>query len=292
MARLKPRLTTTLAYLTLLAAPLAFAGPAPGRASHARGHSHPRSPTESSLFSTQLRSVPAHVQAGRPATLALRVQDAQGQPVPTLSLSHGRPMHLFVISNDLQSFAHLHPEPRGGEFALEHTFEAGGDYTLFVDYARPGGGDAPVERHALRVEGPARPEGVLTETPATQHSGGLAFTLHGGDTVHAGAGAHLHVAVADAATGRPVEDLEPYLGAMAHFVVLSADGKDFLHVHPLDTKPGQGVAAHAVFPRAGLYKLWVQVQRQGRVVTVPFVLRVQAADASRPVAAPAHGTHE
>jgi hypothetical protein len=243
------------------------------------------------MFSTQLRSVPSHVQAGRPATLALRVQDARGQPVPTLSLSHGKPMHLFVISNDLQSFAHVHPEPRGAEFALEHTFETGGDYTLFVDYARPAGGDAPVERHALRVEGPARPGGALTETPATQHSGGLAFTLHGGDAVRAGAGAHLHVAVADVATGRPVEDLEPYLGAMAHFVVLSADGKDFLHVHPLDTRPGQGVAAHAVFPRAGLYKLWVQVQRQGRVVTVPFVLRVQAADASRPVAAPAHGAH-
>ena len=291
MTRLKPRLTTTLAYLTLLAAPLAFAGPAPGKESHARGHSHPQPTTKSSMSSTQLRSTPSPAQAGKPTTLALRVRDAQGQPVPTLSLSHGKPMHLFVISNDLQSFAHLHPEPRGGEFALEHTFETGGDYTLFVDYARPGGGDAPVERHALRVEGPARPEAALTETHGTQHSGGLAFTLHGGDAVHAGAGAHLHVAVADAATGRPVEDLEPYLGAMAHFMVLSADGKDFLHVHPLDTKPGQGVAAHAVFPRAGLYKLWIQVQRQGRVVTVPFVMRVQAVDASKPVAAPAHGVH-
>ncbi|WP_426754623.1 hypothetical protein [Myxococcus sp. Y35] len=235
------------------------------------------------MFSTQLRSTSSPVQAGKPTTLALQVRNAQGQPVPTLPLSHGKPMHLFIISKDLQRFEHLHPEPRGDEFVLEHTFDTGGDYTLFVDYARPGG-SAPVERHALRVEGPPRPTAALAETSGTQHSGGLAFTLHGADAVRVGAGARLHIAVADAATGRPVDDLEPYLGAMAHFVVLSEDGQDFLHVHPLDTKAGQGVAAHAVFPRAGLYKLWVQVQRQGQVVTVPFVLRVQ-------VGAPPQGAH-
>ncbi|WP_375757545.1 hypothetical protein [Corallococcus exercitus] len=243
------------------------------------------------MLSTQLRSNPSPVQAGKPATLALRVRDARGQPVPTLDLSHGKPMHLFLISKDLRSFAHVHPEAREGEFALEHTFESGGEYMVLVDYARPGG-SAPVDRHPLRVEGPSRPSTALAVTPATQRSDGLVFTLHGGDAARAGAGgAHLHFAIADAATGRPVDDLEPYLEAMAHFAVLSEDGKDFLHVHPLDSKPGQGVAAHAVFPRAGLYKLWVQVQRQGRVVTVPFVLRVQPADASGPVGVPGHGAH-
>src|SRR5689334_17812747 len=82
VARLIPRLTTALAYLTLLAAPLALAGSAPGKT------------TESSMPSTQLRSSPSPAQAGKPTTLALRVRDAQGHAVPRLSLSHGKPMHL------------------------------------------------------------------------------------------------------------------------------------------------------------------------------------------------------
>lgn len=36
------------------------------------------------------------------------------------------------------------------------------------------------------------------------------------------------------------------------------------------------VSAHTTFPDAGLYKLWAQFQRGGRVITVPFVVRVAA----------------
>jgi len=41
------------------------------------------------------------------------------------------------------------------------------------------------------------------------------------------------------------------------------------------TKPSESeVAAHTSFPRAGLYKVWAQFQRNNRVITVPFVVRV------------------
>lgn len=70
-------------------------------------------------------------------------------------------------------------------------------------------------------------------------------------------------------------DLEPYLGAMAHVMVLSADGRDFVHVHAVDSRSSASrMSAHAVFPRAGLYKLWAQLQRQGKVATIPFVVRL------------------
>ena len=34
------------------------------------------------------------------------------------------------------------------------------------------------------------------------------------------------------------------------------------------------VSAHTNFPRPGLYKIWAQFRRSGRVITVPFVVRV------------------
>ncbi len=40
------------------------------------------------------------------------------------------------------------------------------------------------------------------------------------------------------------------------------------------------VMGHTEFPTGGLYKLWGQFQRNGKVITVPFVVNVAAADAA------------
>ena len=71
-------------------------------------------------------------------------------------------------------------------------------------------------------------------------------------------------------------DLEPYLGAPGHLVIASADLGDIVHSHPADVSSrGPAVAFEAVFPRAGLYKLWLRVQRAGRVETLTFVIAVE-----------------
>ena len=42
-----------------------------------------------------------------------------------------------------------------------------------------------------------------------------------------------------------------------------------------DSKPSSSeVLAHTAFSRPGLYKLWAQFQRNGKVIVVPFVVRV------------------
>ena len=75
--------------------------------------------------------------------------------------------------------------------------------------------------------------------------------------------------------GKAVADLEPYLGAMGHLVIISTDGRDYVHAHPLSevkTAPEGVVEFAAHFPKAGIYKAWGQFQRGGSVFTVPFVL--------------------
>ena len=75
--------------------------------------------------------------------------------------------------------------------------------------------------------------------------------------------------------GKAVNDLESYLGAMGHLVVLSADGKKFVHAHPEANAPDKNVVTFmAHFTAAGIYKGWGQFQRAGKVVTIPFVLNV------------------
>ena len=53
-----------------------------------------------------------------------------------------------------------------------------------------------------------------------------------------------------------------------------ADGHSHSTMEGVTTKPSASeVAAHTSFPRAGLYKVWAQFQRGGKVITVPFTVR-------------------
>ncbi|MCY1078820.1 hypothetical protein [Archangium lansingense] len=298
-----PSLTQALVHLMLLGAVTAptgvLAGTHDARA-HATSASHAHHTQEDTdMYRTDVQMHPTPVQADQPVTLTITVRDGHGRAVSQLTPSHEKPMHLLVISKDLSHFAHLHPFVDGASFRAQHTFEEAGAYFLFVDYQQPGRGQV-VDRHSVHVAGAARPAAVaLTESPRTQRADGLELTLRSVGEIRGGEAATLHFDVTDVETGKPVGDLEPYLGAMAHFMVLSADGQDFVHVHALDTRSASRVSAHAVFPRPGLYKLWVQVQRRGAVVTVPFVLRVGVVDArpearsgSGPKAPGGHAHHQ
>jgi hypothetical protein len=86
----------------------------------------------------------------------------------------------------------------------------------------------------------------------------------------------------------PVNDLEPYLGAWAHIMIVSEDRQEFIHAHPLDevntehTHALAGPSPAAIstttgFRRPGVYRLWLQFQRQGKVITVPYTFRVTPA---------------
>ncbi|HYJ47226.1 MAG TPA: cupredoxin domain-containing protein, partial [Pyrinomonadaceae bacterium] len=168
----------------------------------------------------------------------------------------------------------------------------------------PPGSKTVVEQFELSVEGPTRPRvRLLADESLTKEMEGLRVTASSDRPLRAGEDLRLTFALADAASGQPVNNLQLYLGALAHFVVISEDLKDFIHAHPLDAgevfdpsqdpsqhlhDPGQlakklvgpspsEVSADVNFPHAGLYKLWAQFQRDGRVINVPFVLNVMEA---------------
>jgi hypothetical protein len=198
-------------------------------------------------------------------------------------------MHVMIVSRDLRHFAHVHPSVEGESYRLEHTFSEGGEYVVVLDYQEPGRGQV-VDRHRIEVEGPTRASAPLEESPREQRADGIQLSLTIDRELRAGEGAMLHFTVTDVATTEPVDDLELYLGARAHFMALSADGENFVHIHALEGDRPSALSAHAVFPQQGLYKLWAQVQRRGAVVTVPFVLRV-GAPVNEGTAAHGHAHH-
>jgi hypothetical protein len=83
--------------------------------------------------------------------------------------------------------------------------------------------------------------------------------------------------VEDARSGAPITDLQPYLGAQGHLMIISEDLADGLHSHPVaivSSASGPDVVFQVRFPRAGMYRLWFQVQRGDEVATFPFTVPV------------------
>jgi hypothetical protein len=69
---------------------------------------------------------------------------------------------------------------------------------------------------------------------------------------------------------------------MAHGVFISEDSDTFLHCHPeqlMSPEPtargGPDIPFATFFPRPGLYKLWVQFKRHGRMGLVSYVVAVK-----------------
>jgi hypothetical protein len=83
----------------------------------------------------------------------------------------------------------------------------------------------------------------------------------------------LTVTLSDEKTGAPVLDLQPFLGGPAHMLMVRADLSDAIHAHPEQiAAAGPTVTFHPLIPADGAYKVWIQVQRAGQVITAPFVV--------------------
>ena len=199
-------------------------------------------------------------------------------PVPGLQVVHEKPFHLFVVGRDLEYFRHLHPERvAAGSFELQHALPPG-EYMLIADFLPIGGTSQMVQRAVLsgRLSGAADAGPVSPpNTPRRMTVDGLTVSLETGP-IRVGRDVQLTFTISDAATGRPVTDLEPYLGAPAHMLIVPADLSDAIHAHPEDVvSEGPTVSFHPVLPGEGAYRLWIQFQRRGRVITFPFWLRTE-----------------
>lgn len=242
----------------------------------------------------QLRTSTAPA-AGRPESLTFSIRGPHGQSIRFLEKVHERPIHLLVVSTDLSEFAHIHPELQQDEsYSVSHVFPHGGSYWLFVDHTRPGESQT-VSRFHVEIAGPARAAVPLrADANFTKSQDGLRVTMTPPARLQTGADLTFRFDVADAA-GNPVSNLQPYLGAWAHIMVVSENREDFIHAHPLDdaattadnspwlhshAAPGpspSSVTTVTGFRRPGLYRLWVQFQQDGKVITVPYTFQVEPA---------------
>ena len=251
-------------------------------------------PSVAGVYGLRVVSEPARPRPGAPARLRFVVSHPQtGEQVKGYVLNHEKFFHLFVVSEDMSDYQHLHPqlEP-DGSFTVEAALARPGLYHLHADFFPVGGTPQVIRRRlstadsggASRRPSPAR---LTPDAELTKAVDGLRVTLDlGGREPEAGALVPLRFRLADARTGEPARDLEPYLGAWGHTLILNADQSEYLHSHPTaevsaaadrdQLRGGPEVEFKTMFPAAGLYRVWTQFRRAGKVVTVSFTLRARS----------------
>lgn len=214
--------------------------------------------------------------ANKEIELHVQITDQKGVPVNDFELNHEKLLHLIIVNRDLSNFSHVHPDFQGeGRFSINTQFPAGGDYKLFADF-KPAGGSSTTLSQWVKVEGePAVHTDLKADTKLVKEVGDKEVELAVSNT-NAKEETILTFHIRDARTKAGIDNLEPYLGAVGHVVILSEDANQYLHVHPLDEKAKGPEAQFATtFPQAGLYKIWGQFQHRGEVITVPYVVEVK-----------------
>lgn len=226
-------------------------------------------------------------RAGESARLRLSVErPATAERVSQFEDVHERPFHLFVVSWDLEHFAHVHPVMQpDGTMEVATVLPRPGAYQLYADFL-PGRGVPQLLQQSVFTDGvsPGSAAPERARASAIDHEvregmdRGLRVRVEPARLV-AGRVEVVGVTFEDAVSGEPLADLEPYLGAWGHALIVSADLADAVHSHPVTplTSPGgPRIFFSQRFPRPGYYRMWIQVQRRGDVATVPFTLHVEA----------------
>ena len=248
-----------------------------------------------SPYRVAVDTTPREVEPGKPFRLRFVIaHPTTGKRVKDLAIVHDMPFHLFIVSDDLAYYDHIHPKlEQDGAFVVDAEFPRSGEYHLFCDFL-PVGGTPQVIHERLATAGFARgrskpPLRLTPDAVLTKAVDGIRFELTlEPQRVAAGKAAALMYHLVDDRTGAPVTDLEPYLGAWGHTLILSGDAEHFLHCHPTRMIPpgidrsglsgGPDVSFNAILREPGVHRLWSQFKRGGRVTTVAFTIDVAALD--------------
>jgi hypothetical protein len=257
-------------------------------------------------YRLDFQTVPPVVRAGQKATLRFSIfHPGTGEPIKKFEVVHERQYHLFVISQDMEYFQHIHPaQQEDGSWSIDVTLPKAGYYKILSDFL-PGGGAVQFLARPLVTAGyagdlAADSARLVPDTVLSKTVDDVTATLsYDPATFIAGLYGHLNFHLTDTATRRPITDLQTYLGAFGHTLVMSEDMVDYVHSHPLDIvampddggppeflippgadlenlRGGPNVTFDGLVPKAGRYRAWTQFRRNDKVYTFAFTFEAVA----------------
>jgi hypothetical protein len=222
-------------------------------------------------YHLDLTTTPGLIKVGQRSSLIFEVHDPwKDRLVTNFQLVHEKLFHMFVVSQDLQVFVHNHPTlGSDGKFYYDYVFPKSGMYRVLGDFY-PDGATPQLIAKTLYVPGPSPKPITMTRDYATKDAENLSIELV----------TEPPQPISRATTQmtfrvKPGDGLEKYLGAWGHMLVASSDLIDMIHEHPFIADGGPEIQFNVTFPRAKMYRVWVQFQRKGVVNTAHFDVPVK-----------------
>ena len=213
------------------------------------------------------------LSAGPAAPVAFRILGPGGSAVTAFDESHDEDLHLIAVRRDLSGFQHVHPTLAADGTWTTPLALTPGTWRLFADFTP----SADSENRTLGADLAVAGEYVPSPLPAesrTAEVDGYTVTLDG----ELAAGTESQLTLSVSRNGEPVTDLQPYLAAYGHLVVLRTGDLAYLHVHPAGepgdgaTEPGPGITFFTTAPSAGTYRLFLDFRHGDVVRTAAFTV--------------------
>jgi Heavy metal binding domain len=223
-------------------------------------------------YHLDLSVIPRIPKPGEKVHLKFDVHDPwKNNPVKKFNIVHEKLFHAFIVSEDLQVFVHDHPVWLNDAFQYDITFPKPGMYRVLGDFY-PEGATPQLIVKTIFVAGNAPGPVPLTRdyAPKSGQNIKVEFSTLPLQPI-AGKNTQMRFKIV------PGDGLEKYLGAWGHMLAASDDLIDMMHTHPFIADGSPEIQFDMTFPRARMYRLWVQFQRNGVVNTVHFDVPVQAA---------------
>lgn len=182
-------------------------------------------------------------------TLAITDSEWLGRQFTPLIPDHGKLMHLFLVRDDLQGFAHLHPSmvdsstfrtplpplpPGRYRLYADVVHESGFTQTLLDSVTLAGNADTWHPGDADDSWWGSHQLSAVSDQRTAQMEDGSTMTWVG-DSRPLVAGRDLDLTFVVHGKDGKAAPLEPYMGMMSHAVISRADGAVFVHLHPSGT---------------------------------------------------------
>ncbi|MDG9675835.1 copper resistance protein CopC [Micromonospora sp. DH14] len=215
------------------------------------------------------RSQPPGVRAD----YRFRIVGTDRQAATRFAVVHDKPLHMIVVGRDLSGYQHLHPTMApDGTWSVPLTLARPGGYRLYADFSvtAPSGAQIPLVLGVDHTVPGAHTPVALPPAQAEATAGPYTVAMNGTPTVGVTAPMQFQVS---ADTTVPAQ-LERYLGAYGHLVVVREGDLGYVHVHPEPELVDGTVKFWLTAPSSGRYRAFFDFQTAGKVHTAEYTINV------------------
>jgi hypothetical protein len=248
----------------------------------------PGDPMATADYTMHVTIEPRAIKPGETTRFRFKIlHPLTGEPVTQYGEVHDKLYHLFIVSRDMKQFFHIHPQlQQDGSFTVEETLPVAGQYVMFSDFMPVGGAPqliaTPITTAGFDGDIASSWPNLTTDSFSKTADGVKIDMQIEPSQLLAGEETDIPIHFTDAKTNAPIKDLQRYLGAFGHGMMLSEDMTEHVHAHPAEMLEGTEITSgggpdlvfHALFPKPGYYRMWLQFQRNNVLSTVPFTFRV------------------